>query len=45
LKIKDLALKDKQVKAINKWRNEKITDTYIKIGAEYKDCDILNTWN
>ncbi|QJP34599.1 peptidylprolyl isomerase [Nonlabens sp. Ci31] len=45
LKIKDLALKDKQVKAINKWRNEKITDTYIKIGAEYKDCDILNAWN
>jgi peptidyl-prolyl cis-trans isomerase SurA len=45
LKIKDLALKDKQVKAINKWRNEKIADTYIKIGSEYLDCDILNTWN
>jgi peptidyl-prolyl cis-trans isomerase SurA len=45
LKIKDLALKDKQVKAINKWRNEKIDDTYIKIGPEYNDCDILNAWN
>ena len=45
LKIKDLALKDKQVKAINKWRNEKITDTYIKIGSEYNECDILNAWN
>jgi peptidyl-prolyl cis-trans isomerase SurA len=45
LKIKDLALKDKQVKAINKWRNEKIADTYIKIGAEYNACDILNAWN
>ncbi|MEP6278244.1 MAG: peptidylprolyl isomerase, partial [Nonlabens ulvanivorans] len=45
LKIKDLALKDKQVKAIKKWRNEKIADTYIKIGSEYNECDILNAWN
>lgn len=45
LKIKDLALKNKQVEAINKWRNEKIADTYIKIGSEYTDCDILNAWN
>jgi peptidyl-prolyl cis-trans isomerase SurA len=45
LKIKDLALKNKQVEAINKWRNEKLGDTYIKIGSEYIDCDILNSWN
>lgn len=45
LKIKDLALKNKQVEAINKWRNEKLADTYIKIGSEYIDCDILNSWN
>ncbi|OUS13391.1 peptidylprolyl isomerase [Nonlabens dokdonensis] len=44
LKIKDLALKDKQVRAINEWRNEKLADTYIKIGPEYIDCDILNSW-
>ncbi|WP_124980014.1 peptidylprolyl isomerase [Nonlabens xiamenensis] len=45
LKIKDLALKDKQVKAIQEWRAEKIKDTYVKIGEEFKECEILDGWN
>jgi len=44
LKIKELALKDKQIKAIAKWFNEKIKETYIKINAEYRDCVFVNNW-
>jgi peptidyl-prolyl cis-trans isomerase SurA len=43
-KIKELALKEKQIKAIAKWTQEKIKETYIKINAEYKDCDFANNW-
>lgn len=44
LKIKDLALKEKQIEAVAKWQNEKIIDTYIKITGEYKDCDFSSNW-
>ena len=43
-KIKDLALKEKQIKAIAKWFDEKIKDTYIKIVGEYRDCVFTNNW-
>ena len=43
-KIKDLALKDKQIKAIGKWFDEKIKETYIKIIGEYRDCNFTNNW-
>jgi len=43
-KIKDLALKEKQIKAINKWIEEKIRETYIKINGEYRDCVFTNKW-
>jgi len=43
-KIKDLALKEKQIKAIAKWTKEKIQETYIKINADYKDCSFANNW-
>ena len=43
-KIKDLALKEKQLNAIAKWSDEKIKETYIKINAEYRDCDFANNW-
>jgi len=43
-KIKDLALKEKQIKAITKWMEVKIKETYIKINAEYKDCAYTNNW-
>jgi peptidyl-prolyl cis-trans isomerase SurA len=44
IKIKDLALKEKQIKAIGKWFDTKIKDTYIKIIEEYKDCPFANNW-
>ncbi len=43
-KIKDLALKEKQINAIAKWSENKIKETYIKINGEYKDCKFTNNW-
>jgi peptidyl-prolyl cis-trans isomerase SurA len=44
IKIKDLALKEKQIKAIAKWTDEKIRETYIKINDDYKNCAFTNKW-
>ena len=44
IKIKELALRDKQIKEIAKWSEEKIKETYIKINEEYKSCDFTNNW-
>lgn len=44
LKIKDLALQDKQVKAIEKWQRKTIIDTYVKINGEYRNCDYQSNW-
>lgn len=43
-KIKELALKEKQINAIAKWFDAKIKDTYIKIIGEYRDCSFANNW-
>ncbi|KRD08340.1 peptidylprolyl isomerase [Flavobacterium sp. Root901] len=43
-KIKELALKEKQINAIAKWFDAKIKDTYIKIIGEYRDCTFANNW-
>ncbi|WP_366105908.1 peptidylprolyl isomerase [uncultured Algibacter sp.] len=44
LKIKDLALEEKKIKAIEKWQQEKIIDTYIKISKEHRNCDFSSNW-
>ncbi|MFD2910187.1 peptidylprolyl isomerase [Flavobacterium ardleyense] len=44
LKIKELALRDKQIQEIAKWSEEKIKETYIKINDEYKGCEFTNNW-
>jgi peptidyl-prolyl cis-trans isomerase SurA len=44
IKIKELALKEKQINAIAKWSEEKIKETYIKINGEYRDCAFTNNW-
>jgi peptidyl-prolyl cis-trans isomerase SurA len=44
VKVKDLALKEKQIKAIGKWFDTKIKDTFIKIIGEYRDCTFTNNW-
>ncbi len=44
LKIKALAEQEKQFKAIEKWQNEKIMDTYVKIIGEHRDCEFSSNW-
>jgi peptidyl-prolyl cis-trans isomerase SurA len=44
IKIKDLALKEKQIKRISEWSEEKIKETYIKINGEYRDCTYPYNW-
>lgn len=44
LKIKQLALDEKKIKAIAKWQEDKILDTYIKISAEHRNCEFSSNW-
>ena len=44
LKIKALSLQEKQLNAIEKWQEEKIIDTYIKINGELRSCDFNSNW-
>ncbi|WP_340075113.1 peptidylprolyl isomerase [Leptobacterium sp. I13] len=44
IKIKDLALKEKQLNTIKKWMTEKINDTYISVGTDNSGCDFANNW-
>jgi len=43
-KIKELALRDKQLEAIEKWQAEKIGETYIKINGEFRECQFSSNW-
>ena len=44
LRLKELALKEKQIKAIAKWSEENVKETFVKINGEYKDCAFTNNW-
>ncbi|MCO4820841.1 MAG: peptidylprolyl isomerase [Flavobacteriaceae bacterium] len=44
LKIKELALQEKQLKAIAKWQEQKIKDTFIKINGEQRQCEFNSNW-
>ncbi len=43
-KIKELALKEKQIKAIQTWQDKKIEETYISVNRDFNDCDFANNW-
>ncbi|MBK77749.1 MAG: peptidylprolyl isomerase [Flavobacteriaceae bacterium] len=43
-KIKDLALKEKQIKIIQTWMEEKIEETYININKDSRKCVFVNNW-
>jgi peptidyl-prolyl cis-trans isomerase SurA len=43
-KIKELALRDKQLEAIEKWQKEKIQETYVKVNGEYRNCEFSSNW-
>jgi len=44
IKIKELALSEKRLKEIEKWTNEKIGETFIKINGSYRTCEFVNNW-
>lgn len=44
IKVKELALKEKQIEAIAEWMKDKIEDTYINVGPDSKDCSFENNW-
>jgi peptidyl-prolyl cis-trans isomerase SurA len=44
VRIKDLALKEKQLKVIEEWMTEKISDTYISVNRDNQSCDFANNW-
>ncbi|MFD1096599.1 peptidylprolyl isomerase [Salegentibacter chungangensis] len=43
-KIKELALRDKQLEAIKEWQEEKIQETYIKINGKFRNCEYNSNW-
>ncbi len=44
MKIKELALSDKQFTAVRTWREENIEKNYIKVSNDYKDCTFESNW-
>ncbi|SHM74082.1 peptidylprolyl isomerase [Polaribacter sp. KT 15] len=44
VKIQALALKKKKEEVIEKWSNNKIKDTYIKLSSDYKSCTFNKNW-
>jgi len=44
VKIRDLALKEKQIETIGKWTEEKIKETYIRVNPQYRNCEFTNNW-
>ena len=44
IKIKELALRQKQIRAISEWQKEKIAETYIKVNGVNRDCEFASNW-
>ena len=44
IKIKELALRQKQINAIAEWQKEKIAETYIKVNGVNRDCEFASNW-
>ena len=43
-KIQELALKEKQIRAIEAWQSKKIKETYVNVNEDYRDCDYASNW-
>lgn len=43
-KIQELALKQKQIRAIESWQAEKIKETYVNVNEDYRDCEYASNW-
>jgi len=44
IKVKELALKEKQLNSIQKWLTDKIALTYVSINSDYSGCEFKNDW-
>ena len=44
VKIKELALTDKQLKTIKKWMEEKIEETFANVNSDSSYCDFVYNW-
>jgi peptidyl-prolyl cis-trans isomerase SurA len=44
VKIKALALKEKQLNAIKEWMQEKIESTYVYLNKSNRNCEFTNNW-
>ena len=44
IKIKELALREKQLRKIQNWMTDKIEETYININQDNQDCNFTNKW-
>ena len=44
MKIQELALREKQFKAIKEWMDDHIEDTYIHVDPENRGCNFANNW-
>ena len=43
-KIKELALKDKQLKTVKKWLKSKINETFVNVNKSFRSCSFTNNW-
>ncbi len=43
-RIKELALRKKQIEAIGEWQEKKIKETYVNVSNDYNDCDFTSNW-
>lgn len=43
-KIQQLTLQKKKEETVENWSKDKISDTYIKLNGEFKECDFKNNW-
>jgi len=44
VKIKDLALTEKQLKTVKRWMEDKINETYVNINTESNYCNFVYNW-
>ena len=44
VKIKELALTEKQLKTVKKWMEDKIKDTYVNINSDSSYCNFVYNW-
>ena len=44
IKIKELALKEKKLKEVQKWMMDKIDETYVSLNRDVRNCTFNNNW-